>query len=214
MTPEKLARHQARMEQDKREEPLREARATIDYKKNQAADAVKARELGEYKEQKAFNQLLCLDIAQAIHRNETAALDLYVTTYLKDKLSFNQPSSLEDIQNIFNRLSNRPEELIDIGQPESPKVEMRTVYYEASLADNKKVMTAITITADYTYNATEPLVTFIVSEAPKPKKEALQAVSALTKPKKAEVNKSSFADVLAETSKKTWAFGKKLLGLK
>lgn len=205
MTPEQLERHQAAMKRGESEEPLREARAMVDYKKNQAAAAVRSRELASYKEERAANKLLCLDIANAIHDNETTALDLYIKTYLKDKLSFKQPESIEEIQDIFNRLSNRPEELIDIGQPELPRVEMRTVYCEVPV-QNEKIMMAITATVDYTYNAEEPLVTFVVSKAPVPKKESLQAVVPLSKTKKVEAAPSLLG--------KAFAYGKKLFGLK
>lgn len=213
MTPEQLAKYQADMERGKKEAPLREARATIDYKKNQAAAAVRARELASFKEERAAKQLLCLDIASAIHENNNTALDLYVTTYLKDKLSFKQLVSIEEVQDIFNQLSNKPEELLTFGQPESPRVEMRTVYCEVPI-QNEKTMMAITATVDYTYNAKEPLVTFMVSKAPMPKKESLQAVVPLNKSKNSEVKNPSFKDVFVEAGKNAWAFGKKLLGIK
>lgn len=204
MTSEQLAKYQADRERDKIEAPLREARANIDYKKSLATDAVKANEIAARKEQKANNKLLCLDIADAINKKNTEALDFYVSTYLKDKVSFKEPDSIEEIQDIFNQLSNKPEELLTFGQPESPRVEMCTAYCEVP-AQNEKTMVAITVTVDYTYNAEEPLVTFTVSKAPMPKKESVQAVAPLNKPKKVGAAPSILG--------KAFAYGKKLFGL-
>ncbi len=203
MNQEQLARYEADMERDKREGPLREARATVDRRRNQAAAAVRARELTGYKEERAANKLLCLDIASAIHENKTDNLDLYVVTYLNDKLSFKQPDSIEQIQDIFNRLSNRPEELLNYGQPELQRVEVRTVYCEVPV-QNEKIMLAITVTVDYTYNAQEPLVTFVVSKEQTPKNESLQAVVPLNKPKEVAESRSILG--------KMFTAGKKLFG--